>query len=83
MLHSFKKRYVDEDEQRKTSDLLSGHIRRETDRLTTNVSRAAEMLQHRKDELQRQHDEAMVAHPRTYHEVHRRKEPLHVVSLLI
>jgi hypothetical protein len=61
MLHTFKKKYVDEDEQRKTSDLLSEHIRRETERLTTNVSRAAEMLQHRKDELQRQHDEAMVA----------------------
>jgi hypothetical protein len=61
MLHTFKKRYVDENEQRKTSDLLSEYIRRETERLTTNVSRPAEMLQHRKDKLQRQHDEAMVA----------------------
>ncbi len=41
MLHTFKKKYVDEDEQRKTSDLLSEHIRRETERLTTNVSRVA------------------------------------------
>jgi hypothetical protein len=61
MLHTFKKKYVDEDEQRKTSNLLSEHIRRETDSLTTNISRAAEMLQRRKDELQRQHDEVMAA----------------------
>jgi hypothetical protein len=61
MLHTFKKGYVDEDEQRKTSALLSDHIRRETERLTGNVSRAAEMLQRRKDDLQKQHDEAMAA----------------------
>jgi hypothetical protein len=61
MLHTFKKGYVNEDEKRKTSVLLSDHIRRETERLTGNVSRAAEMLQRRKDDLQKQHDEAMAA----------------------
>ncbi len=71
MLHTFKKKYVDEDEQRKTSDLLSEHIRHETERLTTNFSRAAARLQHRNDELQRQHDEAMVASHQHVFEVSR------------
>ncbi len=61
MLHTFKKGYVDEDEKRKTSVLLSDHIRRETVRLTENVSKAADRLQRRKDNLQKQHDEAMAA----------------------
>jgi hypothetical protein len=61
MLHTFKKGYVDEDEERKTSVLLSDHNRRETTRLTEKVSEAAERLQRRKDNLQKQHDEAMTA----------------------
>jgi hypothetical protein len=61
MLHTFKKGYVDEDEKRKTSILLSDHIRRGTARLTEKVSESAERLQRRKDNLQKQHDKAMAA----------------------
>jgi Skp family chaperone for outer membrane proteins len=61
MLHTFKKGYVDEYEKRKTSVLLSDHIRRETARLTDKVSESADRLQRRKDNLQKQHDEAMAA----------------------
>jgi hypothetical protein len=48
MLHTFKKGYVDEDEKRKTSVLLSQHVQRKTERLNENVSKAAERLQRRK-----------------------------------
>jgi hypothetical protein len=61
MLHTFKKGYVDEDEKKKTSVLLSHHIQFKTARLTENVSKAAERLQRRKENLHKQHDEVIAA----------------------
>jgi hypothetical protein len=61
MLHTFKKSYVDRDEQRKTDSRLSNHIEGVTEHLKGKIADAISILKDRKDDLLRKHDEAMAA----------------------
>jgi hypothetical protein len=61
MLQTFKKSYVDRDEQRKTDRRLSNHIDVLTSNVKEGVAVATGMLKDRKDELLRKHDEDMAA----------------------
>ena len=53
MLHTFKKSYVDSDEQRKTDSRLSSHINANTEHLKAKVADAISTLKDRKDDLLR------------------------------
>jgi hypothetical protein len=84
MLHTFKKGYVDRDEQRKTDRLLSDHIDNLTSMVKEGVATATGMLKDRKEELLRKHDEDMAASQQQIAEatrVYRETVDSHVVAL--
>jgi hypothetical protein len=59
MLHTFKKGYVNSDEQRKTDRRLSNHINALTPNVKEGVTVATHILKDRKEDILRKHDEAM------------------------
>ncbi len=86
MLHTFKRKYVDSDEQRKTDEALSGRIEATVIRAKNAVSEAGDVIKERQRERMRKHEELMAAsheHMAEASRLYKEAVDKHVASLLM
>ncbi len=83
-LHTFKRKYVDDDFRRTTDEDLSEHINAVASNVKEGVTNAARLLKDRKDDILKKHEETMTAsqaHIAEANGVYRETVDNHVVAL--
>jgi hypothetical protein len=84
MLHTFKRQYVEDDLRRTTCDLLTSHIKAETEHAKARVSQAAQNIRDKRDSIIGEHDrmiEASQANLREASKVFKETVDKHVAAL--